>query len=45
MEQTFKTNIPQKAAFKEMPTDEKAEIMDSFFNQVNLPIMLFSFLF
>ena len=45
MEQTFKTNIPQKAAFKEMPTDEKAEIMDSFLNQVNLPIMLFSFLF
>jgi ABC-2 type transport system permease protein len=45
MEQTFKTNIPQKAAFKEMPTDEKAEIMDSFLSQVNLPIMLFSFLF
>jgi ABC-2 type transport system permease protein len=45
MEQTFKTNIPEKAAFKEMATDKKAEVMDSFFEQVNLPIMLFSFLF
>jgi ABC-2 type transport system permease protein len=45
IEQTFKTNIPQKDAFKEMPTDKKAEIMDSFFEQVNLPVMIFSFLF
>jgi ABC-2 type transport system permease protein len=45
VEQTFKTNIPEKAAFKEMSTDKKAEIMDSFFDQVNLPVMLFSFLF
>jgi len=45
MEETFKTNVPQKAAFKEMSGDKKAEIMDSFFNQVNMPVMLFSFLF
>ncbi len=45
VEQTFKTNIPQNDAFKEMSNDKQAEIMDSFFNQVNLPVMLFSFLF
>jgi ABC-2 type transport system permease protein len=45
IEQTFKTNVPEKAAFKEMSGDKKAEIMDSFFSQVNLPVMLFSFLF
>lgn len=45
IEQTFKANTPQSAAFKEMSTDKKAEIMDSFFEQVNLPVMLFSFLF
>lgn len=45
VEQTYKTNIPQKATFKEMAGDKKAEVMDSFFSQVNMPVMLFSFLF
>lgn len=45
IEQTYKSNMPQNDAFKEMSSNKKAEVMDSFFNQVNLPVMLFSFLF
>lgn len=45
VEQTFKTNMPQKDSFKKMSSSDKAEIMDSFFDQINLPVMLFSFLF
>jgi ABC-2 type transport system permease protein len=45
IEQTYKTNLPQKDAFKEMSSNKRAEVMDSFFSQVNLPVMLFSFLF
>jgi ABC-2 type transport system permease protein len=45
VEQTYKTNVPQNEAFKKMSSDDKAEIMGSFFEQVNLPVMVFSFLF
>ncbi len=44
-EQTFKNNVPQNSAFKDLENQQKAEIMDSFFNQINWPVMLFSFLF
>ncbi|MCC6253140.1 MAG: ABC transporter permease [Bacteroidia bacterium] len=46
VEQTYKSNVPQqKDVFKELDSQQKTEIINSFFEQVNFPVMIGSFLF
>ena len=45
IEETYKTNLPKNAHFKEMGSEGKAAMMDSFFKDINVPVMVFSFLF
>jgi ABC-2 type transport system permease protein len=44
VEETYKSNAPKSENFKEMKMTEKAHVMDSFLDMVNLPVMLVAFL-
>lgn len=44
-EQTFKTNIPNQQLMNQAAVENNPDMFSAVFNQINFPVMIFSFLF